>query len=274
MRVVDSTLFYDEIFMLLLRLTIMSSKVDKFVIIEADRSHAGTPKPYNLERYWPLLFPWHDKIHYVKVTAPWPVDNAWVIENWQRNQLVHAWEELSLEKDDIILLSDLDEIFRPETITRVVSTDHNCYGLYQPVFYFRFNYLCIDSGYSCAPKALRYEHSKKLSPNEWRHYRSNQSVDSNYVEYHHSGWHWSYLMNNAMVVNKIQQFAHQEFNTPSITASVDVDSLLASGKDLYNRSYCNWSLVKVDDYFPQIITSFPQLIASTTNNKSVTDYYS
>lgn len=273
MKIIDSVIFYDEIFMLLLRLSIMSSKVDKIVVVEADRSYSGTPKPYNLEKYWPLLFPWHDKLIYHKVVAPWPVTDAWVIENWQRNQLKLAWEELSLDDNDLIVLSDLDEIVRPSTIDSLYNLNYSCYGLYQPTFYFKFNYMAIDSHYSCSPKAIRYGYSKQLQPTQWRHYRSNPSTDTNYTELHHAGWHWSYLMNHAMIVNKIQQYAHQEFNTSEILNNIDVDALLANGGDLFNRQY-KWGIVCVDDYFPSIISNFPQLIAKDHQNyASVTKHF-
>lgn len=273
MKIIDSVIFYDEIFTLLLRLSIMSSKVDKVVVIEADRTHKGTPKPYNLEKYWPLLFPWHDKLVYHKAVAPWPVQDSWVIENWQRNYLQQAWQELGLDNDDVVVLSDLDEIVRPSILDLLHNLNYGCYGLYQPTFYFKFNYMALDSHYSCSPKAIKYGYSKQLQPTQWRFYRSNPSIDTNYTELHHAGWHWSYLMNHSMIVNKIQQGAHQELNNSQVLDNIDVDALLASGGDLFNRQY-KWGIVCIDDYFPSIINNFPQLIAKDHHNYApVTKYF-
>lgn len=266
MKIIDSVLFKDEIFMLFLRLSIMADKVDKIIIVESNRTFSGTLKPYNLEKYWPLLFPWHDKIIYHKLVAPWPVENSWVIENWQRNQLESCWASLDLDDNDIVILNDLDEIIRPEVLENLRSSSYNWHGLHQPCFYFKFNYMATDSGYMVWSRAIRYGLSKQLIPNSWRYYTHQD--DNQHINIHHAGWHWSYLMNHSMVIDKIKESSHQEFNNKDILDNVNLDKIIKSNGDLFNRQY-KWDTVLLDNYFPDIVKNYPELYIKGDSFNSV-----
>ncbi len=85
--------------------------------------------------------------------------------------------------------------------------------------------------------------------------------------YYEAGWHLSYFMTNEQIAEKLQSFAHQEFNKPQYTDPEWIQRMRSEGKDLFNRSYplipythsvpvCNdcWKYVPShDDYF----TLFP-----------------
>lgn len=112
--VYDCFCFYNELDLLEIRLNILNGCVDKFVLVEATRTQRNNPKPLyfaeNKERYKKF----EDKIiHLVLDEYPEHIEQ-WTIENLQRNYIMKGLEQCS--DDDIILISDLDEIPRPEYI--------------------------------------------------------------------------------------------------------------------------------------------------------------
>ena len=121
----DCFTFYNELDLLEIRLNELNSVADYFVIVEANQTQTGFPKKLyyeeNKERY--KLF--HKKIIHiiVKDMPDIKYNNSWVLENYQRNQIVRGL--IKCNDNDIIFISDLDEIPNkkdfPEIITRLTK---------------------------------------------------------------------------------------------------------------------------------------------------------
>ena len=115
----DCFLFFNELDLLEIRLNVLNKYVDKFVIIEATRTHSGLEKPLyylqNKNRY--KLF-WDKIIHIVVDTFPSKFNTRWELENYHRNGATEYIQQCS--DDDIILLCDVDEIINPECLKNVI----------------------------------------------------------------------------------------------------------------------------------------------------------
>lgn len=113
MSIYDCFTFYNEIELLELRLETLSCVVDKFVIVELNRTHRNLPKPYNFKLNEEKFSKYMDKIIYIQ-PEDIPVyqgDGDRSIENFQRNCIVRA---LNICKpNDTIIISDIDEIPDP-----------------------------------------------------------------------------------------------------------------------------------------------------------------
>lgn len=116
-RIFDCFTFFNELDLLEIRLETLSSTVDFFVIAESLVTYRADPKPYyfleNRERFAKFL----PKIRHVKVedmTLEKGFDQNWHRETHQRAALERGL--LDAQPDDLIMLSDLDEIPRPEKI--------------------------------------------------------------------------------------------------------------------------------------------------------------
>jgi hypothetical protein len=113
MRIIDCVVASNETDMLEIRRRELSGVVDEFVVVEASRTHTGHPKP--------LFFSGISGIHHHVVNdmpvvfAPTLADR-WIVENFQRNCIVRPLGLLNAEDDDIILISDIDEIPRAQSI--------------------------------------------------------------------------------------------------------------------------------------------------------------
>lgn len=111
MKVWSLSPFFKENDVLEIRLAEMAPFVDVFVLCEATRTHMGDPKPltFDHERFQP----WREKIRYLVCDFPDGLDD-WGRENYQREQLGRGLE--GLQPDDIVIVSDVDEILKAETV--------------------------------------------------------------------------------------------------------------------------------------------------------------
>lgn len=110
----DCFLFFNEWEVLEIRLNELYDHVDQFVIVEANESFRGLPKPFNFEKKRELYSKFEDKITYIKVEGHFETDNTWERRAFQLNSLLSGLTEC--QEDDIIILSDVDEIPNPESI--------------------------------------------------------------------------------------------------------------------------------------------------------------
>jgi glycosyl transferase family 17 len=117
-RAWDSFLFCDELDLLEARFIELDSAVYRHVLIEAPLTFQGSHKPLFYAENKERFAPWQDKI--IHVIAELPEGNirshglhpAWDREHTSREAI---WRGLDgFHDDDIFLLSDVDEIPRPE----------------------------------------------------------------------------------------------------------------------------------------------------------------
>jgi len=272
MKIIDTIMFCNEYDMLELRLRIMADYVDKFVIIECDKTHSGVYKGFNLENHLGRYSQWMDKIEYVKATNQPAHNGPWENESWQRDQAVHGWKDLA---DDVILISDCDEIIRPEAIEFIRNTNYNWYGLYMPAFYFKLNYMDTkpDFHYKIWGRAYR---GITVPPHRMRYMGPNEVPGTTSISLHHAGWHFGWLGNEEFARNKIQSFAHTEINRPDILNNINIDKHIAEGRDHFRPENVTWTGVNLDSYFPSEILNnkekYKEFILPDTD-KTVQDYW-
>ena len=122
MKVYDCFPFFNEFELLELRLETFYDIVDYFVIVEADKTHANKPKPFNLYKHMREYEKYFPKLHYIMDTSDVPYKGAgdWSIENHQRNSIAKGLTDA--EPDDLILISDLDEFPNPEILKTLIES--------------------------------------------------------------------------------------------------------------------------------------------------------
>ena len=121
MSLIDAFMFFDEDLMLDIRLNTLNSVVDKFIIAEGTRDHAGNEKKLNFDINKYKKF--KNKIKYL-VVEDIPKEISFFKKGWepshirdqfQRNALSRSF--VDLQDNDLIMISDIDEIPRPEKIS-------------------------------------------------------------------------------------------------------------------------------------------------------------
>lgn len=116
-RVWSGSQFKDELDVLEIRLGTIGHLVDRFVLVEATVDQRGRPKPLAFEQHQERFAPWLDKIEYVVVDDMPTGDSreqSWVRERFQRDAILRGMPDLA--PDDLVLVSDLDEIPSPAAL--------------------------------------------------------------------------------------------------------------------------------------------------------------
>ena len=114
--VVDVFPFFREFDLLELRLAVLDSIVDRFVIVEGTRTFSGQPKPLWFVEHRDRYAKWLPKIRHV-VVDDWPDSrDPWLYENHQRNAGARGLGDLP--DDTQLIVSDLDEIPNPDALAR------------------------------------------------------------------------------------------------------------------------------------------------------------
>ena len=133
---IDSFLFFNETELAELRIKYLNNIIDCFVVIEADITHQGKKKDWNFPKILENnLKEFSSKIQYhqlnidpekIKNEESWIIDDikgddAWRIENFQRNYIKTACQKFSNE--DILIISDVDEIPSKQKLEFIQSCD-------------------------------------------------------------------------------------------------------------------------------------------------------
>ena len=127
-------MYFDEDLVLDIRLNTLNDKVDKFIIAEATKDHAGKDKKLNfkIENFSKFK----DKIQYI-VIDNLPINVKSPKKGWHENHARDQFQRNSLEKgykefndEDLIMISDIDEIPNLEKINFLEINEY-VYGFSQ-----------------------------------------------------------------------------------------------------------------------------------------------
>ena len=112
MKIYDCFSYWDEDLLLDLRLNILNNYVDYFVIVEGNKTWQNNPKELQFDIN---KFPnFKKKRIYIPVEDMPDGDDPYLRENFQRNCILRGLSNSS--DNDLIIISDLDEIPKPEKI--------------------------------------------------------------------------------------------------------------------------------------------------------------
>lgn len=273
MKIYDCFTFYNELDLLEIRLEELYDTVDHFVLVEATTTFTNRPKEMlfakNKSRYSKYI----DKIIYIPVDLP-KSTNPWDNEKHQRNAIMQGLN--GANPDDIIIVSDCDEVLRSTAIESLRNLDQTLYALRMPLFNFKFNYMSLKSSrYDIWAMATRRFVLDELTPDSLRGMRFNfmgagfQHQDNGCRVIEHSGWHFGYLGNNQYLQDKARSFSHQEVNNPDFLNNIDVEASIREGKSWDRREENRFSIVDLDDYFPESIKQYPNYVLDNTGVKAL-----
>lgn len=277
----DCFIFFNELDLLEIRLNTLSPVVDKFVIAEATRTYRGKPKPLffeaNKERFSAFL----PKIIYIKVedllteeeVDKDPYNLAFVNEDRQRNALKRGLAEAG--ENDILMLSDLDEIPRPETVSRLETIlDERTKGVRfrMSAYYYYLNYLnytkLIWEMGTVAARVSVFADAELLSHTSTGRFTQeseNQGATMQRLRWlpadrclENAGWHFSYLGGIEAIENKLKAFSHSEFST--IPRAV-LEQRIQRGRDPFGRGEMFFG-EPLDETFPKYVRENQEKFAS------------
>ena len=245
-KVIDCFIFYNELDMLEFRLEELNDFVDRFVIVESTKTFVGKEKSLIFEENSSRFEKYLHKITHV-VENNMDNRNPWTNETTQRNAIDKGIKSLNLNENDIILISDVDEIPDTKTLSEFKKNGVNqLLTLRQEMYY--YNLTCKFNGVWHFPKAIDYL--------TYKIYGSPQKIRMSQGKIiYNGGWHFSYFGDADFIKNKINNFSHQEYNSNEFTNKEHIEEVIKNGKDLFKREKDNitYTIVKPDEnpYLPK-----------------------
>jgi beta-1,4-mannosyl-glycoprotein beta-1,4-N-acetylglucosaminyltransferase len=251
MKIVDAFIFYNELDMLQYRLSLLYDIVDHFILVESTRTFIGKSKPLYYQENRERFSRFQDKIVHVVVDdlREHPSkQEVWDNERFQRNCIDRGIRQLSLDSRDIIIIGDVDEI--PDDSTLLTLQRQNVRVEYANLLqdFYYYNLTCKNAQKWHLAKLCCYEYYVDVlqrTPQKCREIIANQHVKL-------GGWHLSYFGGAQFIRNKIENFSHQEFNSPEFTDIERIDEKIKKGEDLFSRSHETWIHIPYEDndYLP------------------------
>lgn len=265
--VYDCIPFFNELDILKLRLHILDPIVDKFIIEEATVTFSGEPKELCFEKNKEMFQEFLPKIEYIVVDNS-PVDTTTHLrDKFQKNALAHGLENATDE--DVIILSDVDEIPNPETLKKIISEfdPEKIYHLAQRMFYCFINMeevsgnlLSITGEFPGVERKMwlgtKVFAKKSIPADGIIQLREASTAAPNALRVADGGWHFGYMGSrqetdvSKRIGTKVVAAAHQEYNDQDILA--EARDRLILGQDMFGRQ-ARFERVEVDDSYPQYL---------------------
>lgn len=265
--VYDCIPFFNELDILKLRLNILNPIVDKFIIEEATVTFSGEPKELCFEKNKELFKEFLSKIEYIVVDNS-PVNTTTHLrDKFQKNALARGLKDA--KDEDVIILSDVDEIPNPKVLEKVIAEfdPDKIYHFAQRMFYCYLNMeeisgklLSITGEFPGVERKLwlgTKVFSKKNIPAEGIiQLREASTTASNAVRVADGGWHFGYMGSKGekdvakRIGTKVVAAAHQEYNDDVFLA--EATDRLILGQDMFGRE-ASFKRVEVDDSYPEYL---------------------
>ena len=249
-------MFFDEEQILDLRLNVLNETVDFFVIVESIYNHRGEKRELIFDKNKfskfknKIIYLIHDEIPKQVETINQNdseseknrkyIMNAVYRENSQRNYISQGIKEA--ENNDIILISDVDEIPKFENIN-IREITNKIIMFKQYMFHYKYN-LVLPNFKWTGTKAVR---KKNLISPQWLR----NTKDRNYPIYRidtffskkkynniriieDGGWHFSNIKTPKMLNRKFRSYLHHiEFDKAKINEN-DIQKLINNKQAVYN----------------------------------------
>ncbi len=222
-RRVDACIFYTEIDLLTVRIEELWDCVDYFVVVEADETFSGRSKPLFFLEYQTQFKPYSDKLVYQSITELPPIlsqseEARFVRERAQRNTITGLVSELNLSPNDIVIVSDVDEIPRAILIDGlddlliaqgyIIFVQKNYRGYINNTSGSALNGADWAGSVACRVGTLLREGAQQVrrGNNKSGGVVGNRSTDYRYMD--NGGWHFSSFGGPEAVWLKGAHFAH------------------------------------------------------------------
>jgi len=233
MAIYDCTMFLNENDLYEIRLNQHWNFVDKFIVVEAEETHTGLPKPLNFDHK--RFEPYAEKIQYVTFKSfdteipkyPELIDKSviaeigpahnivdWTRDHFQFNYFYKILQDQGADDNDVVYFSCLDEIIKESAFDQCVNIINETpwLGDMNPIFSFNL-YL--------------YAYKINLLHRHWtQHYAANLTTFRNFRKYlpetirqrvrthtiPDAGWHFTFLdpTDGELVLAKQRSWAHSK----------------------------------------------------------------
>ena len=256
MKIFDCFMYFDEEIVLDLRLNTLNEYVDFFVIVESIYNHRGEERKLLFDANKFKKF--EKKIIYlIYKENPKEIEkifdndnrgeksrkyilNASLRENGQRNFIINGLNEAN--DDDIILISDVDEIPNLENFSKE-KFNQKITLFKQDMFYYKFNLklpnLVWSGTKACKKKDLKSpQWLRNIKDRKYPIYRldaffsDTKFIDIKFIN--NGGWHFSNIKTPFEIEHKLRSYLHhREFDENPMSVK-DIDKIIKNKQAIYD----------------------------------------
>lgn len=209
-----------------IRLNILDEYVDQFIIVEATTTFSGNKKPLYYKAQKARFKKWKKKIKYFVIddeydpeiialadrspNVPANGPSHWKREFCQKESIKKALTHL--EPDDICVISDVDEIWNPQTAEKTLLGDFDVLKLRQIVYSYYLNNRSSEPW--AGPVVAKYLVVRISCLNHLRTRFTHKLIDN-------SGWHFTSMGGLDEVRRKLNDsYTAESYNTPDVQAKL------------------------------------------------------
>lgn len=274
-KIYDLVPISTELDWLEIRMHELDSLVDYFVIVESTETFTGHPKPLFFKENYSNFSQFSHKILYHVVDLSHLKENStWEREAYSRNALYTSIFPSLLppaapNTHDVILVSDADEIPRPETLSLLRNCDFpDRVTLRSRFYYYSFQWHHIGDDWH-HPQATFYSGpNETILPEDLRMHGG--------TDIWNASWHCSSCFSTVgEVVRKIKSFSHTEYDKPEFCEPREIVRRVRNGLDLFDREsekYEKMAVTDVPSYLRKNEARFSFLLDRDPENANFVDY--
>lgn len=277
-KIYDLFLFSHELDWLEIRLNTLAPYVDYFVIVESPSTFTGMQKPLYLQDNWSNFTKFHHKIIHKVVEDPGPSIgmSTWIHEDFFRNSLFQSTfptlvsSQREAHEGDVILVSDVDEIPKPETLNVLRHCDFpDRLTLRSHFYYYSFQWLHVGEQWPHPQATVFHGLTNTLTPNElrngiggpssWVPFRSSLHRWWQKADLWNAAWHCSSCFATLEEMRaKMESFSHTPLNTPENRNERTMLERVRTGQDLFGRKGQDYQRVEGNHDVPAYILERPK----------------
>ncbi|PGH15249.1 hypothetical protein AJ80_05602 [Polytolypa hystricis UAMH7299] len=285
-KVYDLFLINTELDWFEIRINELDQHVDYFVVAEAKTTFTGRPKPLALNATWDRFEKFHHKIIYHQVEGRGENEKTpWDHERFQRSSLLNqVFPKLEGKQKpqlgDVILVSDIDEITRPETMALLRTCDYpRRVNLRSRFYYYSFQWLHRGPDWN-HPQATYYEGKHTIEPEDLRMGVGGQLLHNWFgakADIWNAAWHCSSCFSTIQEMQfKIQAFSHTIWDRPEFKDPPQVVRRVRNGLDLFDRPREKYDRVENNQDVPSFLKKnyekFSYMLNRDPENANFRDY--
>ena len=256
MKVFDCFMYFDEEIVLDLRLNMLDPYVDYFVIVESIFTHRGDKRKlkFNHEKFNKFkkkiiyliydekpkeIEPINDEDSDYELSRKF-ILNAAYRENGQRDFITRGLS--NAEDDDLILVSDVDEIPNLENID-LKKINQEIIFFKQNMFYYKFNLKLPNLEWygtkGCKKKNLKSpQWLRNIKDKKYPFYRIDTYFsEKKYINLrfiNNGGWHFSNIKTADEIQYKLKSYLHhREFDVNPMTAN-EIENIIKNKQAIYD----------------------------------------
>jgi beta-1,4-mannosyl-glycoprotein beta-1,4-N-acetylglucosaminyltransferase len=254
MQIVDCFIVNHESDLLKIRFNILNSVVDKFVVTEGDTTFSGKPKELHFLNNIDNFKEFKDKIVYNGIKIPTDTTDPWQREIYSRNSHVEALKTFCKD-EDLILLSDADEIPNPKVLTLVDKwyKQDRLFTFKMRMYYYFINNLANNTWFGT--RACSYGFLKNTTVDELREATEDiNKITGTIID--NAGWHFSYCGDSQYIKQKIESFCDRIYDNDDVKNNLEKN--INSNRDIFFRNL-NYKVMPLDKTFPEYILTNKQM---------------